>query len=361
MLVMHIGPHKTATTYLQSNFYRSRDRLLERGWLYPLTGERVRIAHHDISDYPEKILNGTSKFNAELERIGERAARDGLNVLLSSEGFRRWKPRHFQKIRSLLKIDELHIVYTIRDPLSTFHSFWAEQIKNGSTFSLPDFFEQHFSDPLQSHLINPVQEVEPLLGQPGVKVTVLLFDEIRRQNLDIFSVFADKVLDIRDIAPLTEETRNERLPIEMTEFIRAINPLAKLQPAKGKISIGSAVSLFLYPWEKKSVVSAMHASDAVRTMTVRRDGPELKEIENRIIDRLEPHLWPKPSGGRIFSADSEEWVHYDADALRQDPRVRRLMDKALKKTGSDSLWIRNANRCFGMAIALRQWKKKLRP
>lgn len=360
---MHIGPHKTATTYLQNNFYRSRAKLLERGWLYPLTGERVRIAHHDVSDYPDKILNGTSKFNAELERIGARAKRDGLNILLSSEGFRRWKPKHFHKIKSLLQMDELHIVYTIRDPLSTFHSFWAQQVKNGSTASLPEYYLQHFRDPLHSILINPVHEIEPLLGQPGIKVTVLLFDEIRRRNLDIFSTFTEQALQFNDIAPISAEGRNERLPIEMTEFIRAINPLAKLQSAKGKISIGAAVNMFLYPWEKKAVLAAMRhkAVEAQRTLMVRRDEPELKEIEQRIIDRLAPHLWPKPASERIFPADPEQWLHYDADALRQNPAVRQLMDKALKKTGHDSLWIRNANRCFGMAIALRQWKKKLRP
>ncbi|MDI7861444.1 hypothetical protein MRS76_05710 [Rhizobiaceae bacterium n13] len=360
MLVLHIGPHKTATTYLQGNFYRNRARLLERGWLYPLTGERVKIAHHDVSDYPDRILDGTSKFNAELERIGNRAKSEGLNVLLSSEGFRRWRPKHFQKIRALLRADDLHIVYTIRDPLSTFHSFWAQQVKNGSTISLPELFEQHFRDPLNSHLVNPVQEIEPLLGQPGIELTVLLFDEMRRRKLDIFTAFMEQVLQIHDVAPVSAETRNERLPIEMTEFIRAINPLAKLQPAKGKISIGTAVRLFLYPWEKKAVIKAMHESGALRTMTVSRDSLELGGIEERIIERLSPYLWPAPASGRIFSAEPGQWVHYDADALRQDPQVRRLMDKALKKTGHDSLWIRNANRCFGMAIALRRWKKRLR-
>jgi hypothetical protein len=36
MLVVHIGPRKTATTYLQRNFYLRRAELLAKGWLYPV-------------------------------------------------------------------------------------------------------------------------------------------------------------------------------------------------------------------------------------------------------------------------------------------------------------------------------------
>ena len=101
MLVLHVGPHKTATTWLQHNFYHNVQALEQAGWHYPLTGVRVRVAHHDISDNPEEILNDASAKVREIRRIVAKAAEKNLNILLSSEGFRNWKPEHLRRLQQL--------------------------------------------------------------------------------------------------------------------------------------------------------------------------------------------------------------------------------------------------------------------
>ncbi|MGS7457465.1 hypothetical protein, partial [Mycobacterium tuberculosis] len=61
MFVLHVGPHKTATTWLQRNFHHNAGALEKAGWLYPQTGERVAVAHHDLSDNQKEILDDGSR------------------------------------------------------------------------------------------------------------------------------------------------------------------------------------------------------------------------------------------------------------------------------------------------------------
>lgn len=363
MLVMHIGPHKSATTYLQNNFYQNRAKLLERGWLYPVTGERVRIAHHDISDHGAQILAGTGRFATELKVIAARAKSEGLNILLSSEGFRRWTPDQFAAIRLLLGAEEMRFAYVIRDPLSLCRSMWAQGVRNGSGLDLPAFYKKHFDAPARSSLLNPLRDLEPLVGKLGLSGTILLYDQIIAAKQDIFTVFLKEALQIDDIAPAETGVVNPRPSVELTEFIRTLTPMAKIERGKGKFSIGQAIDYFLTRKDIETVTGVMRtqATDAIRTMVVRRDNTGLDDIERRVVRRLGPYFRPSFQGNRLFSEDEVTWDYYDSEALKANPMVRPLLDSALSKIRRDGLRVRGANLAYSGLIALRRWKKRMFP
>lgn len=361
-LVLHMGPHKTATTYLQYNFHRNRAELLRQGWLYPATGERVRTAHHDISDLRQTIVNQDSRLTRELQTIGEDARKRGLNILLSSEGFGLWKPRHLQRLVELLKTDGMHVVYAIRDPLSHFYAIWAQKVKNGSDESLPARYERHFADPSRSHLLNPMVELNPVLRQAGATATVLLYDEIVARKFDIFSLFMDRALGITDIKPSALDIRNQRFPIELTEFVRALTPLAGLDTGRTQFKIGTAVDYFLTKAQKQTIVETLQtkAPEARLVLEVNRAASGLIPIEQQVIRSIGHLLYPQPPApDRLFTAETASWVHYDAEALRQNPAVRKLMDQALRRVGAKSPLMWAANAAFGAAISFRQLRKRI--
>jgi hypothetical protein len=361
-LVLHMGPHKTATSYLQYNFHHNRGELLRRGWLYPQTGERVRTAHHDISDLRKTIAGDDNRLTRELRAIGEVAQRQGSNILLSSEGFGLWKPRQLQRLLELLGTDDLHVVYAIRDPLSHFYAIWAQKVKNGADESLPVRYERHFSDPQRSHLLNPLVGLNPVLRQAGTSATILLYDQIVARKLDIFSVFMDRVLGITDIGPAALDVRNQRFPIELTEFVRALTPLAGLESGRTQFKIGSAVQYFLSKAQKRNIVDTLQAKapEARKVLEVNRASSGLIPIEQQIIRSIGTLIYPQsPAPDRLFTPERASWIHYDAEALRQNPDVRRLMDQALRRVGSQSPLMWGANAAFGAAIGMRQLRKRL--
>lgn len=361
-LVMHIGPHKTATSYLQHNFDAHRARLLEAGWLYPRTGERVRTAHHDISDLRADLMSDDTPMVQELRQIGTRAKREGANILLSSEGFRHWRPKHYERLRDLTQTPHLHIAYTLRDPLDLLYAQWAQKVKNGSDQSLPEMFRQHFTDVAKSPLLNPMLDLPPVLALPDVTATILRYDAIVARQQDIFTVFMEQVLGLSGFAAIPSPSRNQRLPVELTEFIRALQPLAGLEQSKTRIKLGQAFELFLPEPFKQEIVDTIreHAADARLVMEVRRADLGLPAIDAQIIAAFGPLLYPPLEGNRPFERETAAWVHYDAEALRQNPLVRQLMEQALRRTSQDSLWVRTANAGFAALIGLRRLRKRLR-
>jgi hypothetical protein len=359
-LVMHVGPHKTATSYLQYNFHHNRAELAKRGWLYPETGERVRTAHHDISDQRNFIFKDKSKMAQELLRIGERAKAEGLNILLSSEGFQHCKPRVFTRIKELLQMPELEIAYAIRDPLDHFYATWAQKVKNGSVEALPDLAARHFAEPLKSHLLNPMVELEPVARDCAAAIKLLHYDQIVAQKLDIYKVFATQVLGLDDIEPAASSPRNQRMPIELTEFLRTLTPMTGIEREREAIKVGTAFQYFVPRRLKQAIEKAMAADapEARQELIVNRAERGLIPIETQILARFGASIYPAPpSPERLFNKDQAVWVHYDSEALRRNPAIKRLLEQVLRRVGAKSLYVRGANAVYAGLIALRRWRK----
>ncbi|SOC35154.1 hypothetical protein SAMN05892877_101212 [Rhizobium subbaraonis] len=336
-LVMHIGPHKTATTYMQANFHHNAEDLQRRGWLYPVVGERVATAHHDLSDNEGQFLRRKGKAFEDFLKVIRKADREGLNVLLSSEGFRRWKKEHFEAIREIIGERRLHVVYALRDPLDTLYSFWAQKASMGPAPSLPAWIARPLKNPSRATYLNPLREIGPVMELPGIDYTVLLFEEIRRRKLDIYAYFLQTVLDIQDMKA-TRPPANERLPIELTEFIRMLAKDSGFPTGRGNsrkaLHIGQVIRFLFTPEEKTRIVAtiAENAAGARRTLTLPRETRHFRNTERRLVSTLGSRMHPLPESGNIFVQTPATYTYYDEDELRQVPAVRELLQSAMRKT-----------------------------
>ncbi|WP_170115750.1 sulfotransferase domain-containing protein [Mycoplana dimorpha] len=364
-LVMHVGPHKTATTYLQANFHHNAEPLLQRGWLYPAIGERVGIAHHDLSDRPDQFLRRDGSAYRDFLMVMQRADREGLNVLLSSEGFRRWRKPHFQAISALIGDRSLHVVYTLRDPLDTFYSFWAQKAGMGSAPSLPKWMERPLRNPSRTAYLNPLREISPVLSLPGVDYKVLLYDEIRKRQLDIYSYFLQIALDIHDLQP-TQQPTNQRLPIELTEFIRLLSkesgfPTGKSNSRKA-LHIGQAMHYLFSPEEKARIVATMASSGAParRSLTVPRQSDEFRTIEKRLLAVLRERMHPRPDSDSIFAPGTATFAYYDDEELRKVPAVQELLQSALRRTRTTYPPLAALNMGKRLLVTWRSLRKRVR-
>lgn len=347
MLVLHVGPHKTATTWLQHNFYHNIKALEEAGWHYPLTGVRVRVAHHDISDNPDEILNDASAKVREIRRIVAKSAEKDLNILLSSEGFRNWKPEHLRRLQQLAAPHALHIVYCVRDPASTLYSFWAQQVRTGTQLSFPEFSEKQFARPARSKILNPLVEIQTLQEMAGIQLTLLLYDEIRRQERDIFDVFVEDILKLPVLPHSGDARSNDRQPIEMTEFMRLVLIRIGSWKESADVNIGRVFHYMLPRSKEEKIVKAVGAVSAARRVAlIDRTRPIFRKVERELLTDYRKLLVPQPKQERLFLDGSEECPYYDGDVLQQDPAVSRLLDTVCNtfRPGGLHLWVMNWSR-----------------
>lgn len=364
-LVMHIGPHKTATTYMQANFHHNAEKLLERGWLYPAIGERVGIAHHDLSDQESQFVNRKGKAYEDFVKVIGTADRKGLDVLLSSEGFRTWKKESFQAIQEIIGARRLHLVYVLRDPLDTIYSFWAQKASMGSAPSLPTWMDRPLRNPSRATYMNPLREIRPVLDLPGIDYTVLLYEEIRRRKLDIYAYFLQTVLDIHDITA-TQPSANERLPIELTEFIRLLKqdsgyPTGRTNSRRA-LHIGQVMRFLFTAEEKDKIVEtiATCGASARRTLTLSRETRYFRGFEKRLLTTLGERMHPLPEGESIFVQTPAVFTYYDEDELRRIPAVQDLLKSAIRKTKGNYPPLAAMNMGKRLLVKWRKIKKRVR-
>lgn len=354
MFVLHVGPHKTATTWLQRNFHHNATTLEKAGWLYPLTGERVAIAHHDLSDNQKEILDEKSRKVAQLRKIVDRAAEKNLNIVLSSEGFDKWRPNALAKLRELVAPHELTIVYTLRDPVSLVYSIWQQKVKTGGPKTFPEHYEEQVRKAGKSRSLDPLSDIDKFAEVEDSTLTILLYDEIRRQNRDIFDVFCEDILGIGKLPHHDAGSANDREPLEMTEFMRAM--LVRMGRWKGgeRVNVGRVFKHMLLDSTRKDIVAAVGAvPQARRTMIVPRDDEALLKMERRLLKKYMSVMVPAP-GEKLFLEGPAYCDHYDEKVLETDPKVKTLLDDLTQKFRPGGIRMRMAG---AARIALMSWRR----
>jgi len=335
-LALHVGPHKTASSYIQANFHAATDALKQRGWLYPDVGTEGQMAHHHLAHNANLYLEEQAPHKQELKALGETARSNGQNIVLSAEGFCRWQPANFAGLARILGFDTYDLIYVIRDPLDLFSSLWAEEVKQGRSMGFADRFAREFANPTGSRILNPVHDLNPFVARKNVRVHAVPYDILKKREIDIFEHIATDILGLDGFVAQHVKPVNVKYSIELTEFLR----LMTLMHACGEPHIGSELRLLFTSLISKQEQAdlrqlvldhAMHARRVIqvpgnavyRTMIQRALKNKLKDVWSLDLDEDEA----------LFSDDMRRFIYYDDYLLSKVDAVREAAEDVLQRLG----------------------------
>jgi hypothetical protein len=333
MLIVHVGPRKTASTYLQANFYRNRDLLWKKGWLYPILSLKVRNAHHDVRAALDEVRSGKGPMADAIRKAGRAAAARNANILVSTESFFRWSPADFLALGALFGQDDIRIAYVLRDPLALLPSLWGEAVKGGKTPSLADYAARQIADPDASMALNCLVELGPILAEPRLKVMALDFEQIRRDRRDIFSAFCSDILKVDGLTPAVDTARNERQPPEIYDYLRILSKA-------GGAEVGPRDILF---WRRflrsHDQADIAHIAETVRrvggesrvVLRFERAAPWFGGLDERVGKALDGMIWPSPLRRPLFDGPDVEAVSYDIAPFEKHPEILNLVEASKLK------------------------------
>ena len=148
---LHVGAHKTATSYLQAMFHNNRDLLARHGIIYPDIGPNN--AHHVLAapwlampDIPDSFFALTGR-EGRWNRLVQQYASGPGTVFLSAENFTRVRPDRVdmaQLAAHLGAFEEVRIVYTMREQADLVQSLWMEVAKSVRVPTLRKYVETAF-------------------------------------------------------------------------------------------------------------------------------------------------------------------------------------------------------------------------
>ncbi|MEM9761804.1 MAG: hypothetical protein AAF968_04740 [Pseudomonadota bacterium] len=319
MLVVHAGPHKTGTTYIQVSYARSRGALADSGWTYPEIGAPTSISgHHDLAHTPDQFLEEDAPGYAALAALREQS-----NVVFSAEGFCRWEPSQFIRLADILGEQDVEIVYVIRNPLMCLQSYWGEQIKQGFSASLPERLAQNLVAPLRSRLLNPIVDLTPLLDHKRLNVRAVPYDLLLKDKVDIAAHIGEAVLGRPDLALVPQREANVSFPIALTEFLRALT----VHVANGERHIKADFRhdfMAVTTAEERDEIADLidtQCQHARRVISFPKPVPLVGRIE-KILRRKLDGYWTYPVEDRpLLSEKSIRFEHYDGQSLWTTPAV----------------------------------------
>ncbi len=151
--LVHVGPHKTATTSIQWHLHDCVTRLPERGVWYPLdqypNGAQHAIAWQ-ILGRDVTALGITSEFpswEARLSQWIQEALDNGCHkLMLSSETFSKFTIAHWTMFLEFLKKNSsgpfsLQLISALRDPIAIAKSSYSTYLLHGGSQDFSDYVE----------------------------------------------------------------------------------------------------------------------------------------------------------------------------------------------------------------------------
>ncbi len=225
--VIHIGPHKTGTTYLQCKFAAGRAQLARQGVLVPTIWSEMPHSpgHHGIYS---RVRQGEIDLLRQ-EFLDLNAPRDGI-VIVSSESLKDLTRAEVALFAAALPEGQVTVVYYCRRWSELLPSAWQENVKHGMDETLPAFLEQRTRTIRQSLLFNYGIVVGRYMAAFGERnVALVSYSNLADDGVDLATHFVSAFLPLSAgrVDPDEWAVPSSRPNVSMgavdAEFIRVLN------------------------------------------------------------------------------------------------------------------------------------------
>lgn len=230
-VLLHIGPHKTGTTALQSAFEASRRALREQG-VVVTPSKLQRLGAGAVT---QRTLGGMALGTSPDQRIWEQLCRRASKsadrrVLVSSELFSDARDDMIPGIVDGLGKGRVRVLVTVRPLEKLLPSTWQQGVKNGATSTYDRWLRHVLKGPQHDRLSKTAAKfwsrhdharlVERWAAVAGLdNVAVLIVDERQPQNL---LRDAETLIGVTPGTLQPGPSRNRSLTAEEAEVIRRL-------------------------------------------------------------------------------------------------------------------------------------------
>jgi hypothetical protein len=256
--IIHIGPHKTGSTYLQNHLTHNRAALSGRGIYYPRewTTPEIGWCHAELA----KLLH-QGKFDQIARTFADLKAAGWPAIVLSSEDFSSLSEDRLRFLRECTGADT-QIVFFARRWSELLQSHGQEHIRQGGTKLLPEFIAGILTDPFGSETINFSLVLDRVATAFGPSpLAVLSYNNILERGDNLFSHFAAKILGVEDLPIISPKRAHASLSIENIEVVRVLNVLAPVMAPSSPVRWASSSRR---SWSIRSPIRARRWPGALR-------------------------------------------------------------------------------------------------
>ena len=222
--VIHIGPPKAGSKYLQTSLSGLHKVLAAVGILYPttlLTGDR-RVNHAVLNTALRAgPADATEAAFDEINHTGHHT------VVLSWEGAFSLPAESLAYLRRLIGAgNDVAIVYYCRRFAERIPSLWKQDIKRGRATTLAESVAREMRSPMRTQDINAALVWDRWAGVFGRdSLHLVSANNLRDHKIDLFEHFAATFLDWHGTERARRVVEHESPDAHDTEILRALNAI----------------------------------------------------------------------------------------------------------------------------------------
>jgi hypothetical protein len=227
-ILLHIGPHKTGTTSVQSAFHAARRELARRGIRYAGPDRHAVGAAQAAIETPGSDGRRVHSIRPWRDLVREVGRASSERVVISSEWFADAEPDAIRRIVGELGKERVRVAVTLRPLASILPSQWQQYVAAGSTIGYEPWLESVFADSGQSDATRfwhrhrhdmLIARWAEVVG-PGRVTVVVVDDDNREVVLRAFEALVGLPAGILVAEP---DRQNRSFTVAETELLRALN------------------------------------------------------------------------------------------------------------------------------------------
>jgi hypothetical protein len=156
-------------------------------------------------------------------------------------------------------------------------------------------------------------------------------------------------------------TTNERMPLELAEFMRLMLIRAGNWRSFSDVNIGRMFQHFLNEDVRREIIGVVDAVPEARgSIRLQRRHPVFRKIEKTLLARHRDVMVPQPLEDRLFLDGVQVCDFYKDKLLLADPSVSALLDRASHMFRPNGARVRIANAARRLLIRWRRLRKRLK-
>ena len=324
--VIHIGPHKTGTTYLQHAFTRLRPELTARGILYPHKWGNGEHGHHDL---PTALAQAD---DTSLPQAFEALNRSGADtILLSSETFSYSSDGDVRRLHSLVAGQPVQVVFYCRRWSELLPSVWRESVKHGSAKTMPEYVLECLADPTTSPVVNFSQVLDRYAAVFGPDaIRIVSYNSVLEANDDLLTHFCRSFLSWPDPPPTGLGRVNPSLDMVDSELIRTLNSMEWIRARDARELLFEP---FLAAKADLPIRLIVEKSMQFVVYRVRIDdaSPALAQLNAAVAERYQSAMVPPFPVGGLFEPGADDVTYVLSDYVLAEGmmEVMRTMRETL--------------------------------
>lgn len=307
--VIHVGPHKTGTKFLQKGLFESRAALFEQGVTYPPGWmDRQNHSHFPLT---RALASDSADLADGFRRLNDSPFRC---VVLSSEDFVDLSAQALARLRAQIGERPVSVVFYCRRWSELLPSAWQETVKQGGSTPLPTFLTGHLSNPTGSTVVNYDHALRKLTDVFGLgSLNLVSYSNLVDQGVDMFSHFLTTFCGVPNPPEVRRERENISIDATQSELARVMNVLEEQARDTSSPQMFERLAARRADLDLDGVERAM--KDAQATIAVSDSSPGLRLLHELLFERYGERLVAPRSGFNLFASGVNTLTYMKSDYM----------------------------------------------